>query len=435
MKTNIKITLLVVGIIIAASCSKDDDKKEYEEVMEVAEVIEPKNEAPAATVLVTPEDTAELISEKPTLTWEAATDPESDTVVYDIYMGASADRLSLASENLSDTSYEIETSLEKGADYFWQIKSKDAVGNTSDSEIFTFKTAFVTSNLLIESAPFSKRRFSTATVFNEEIWLIGGEDESGTVLSDIWKSSDGITWTLVTEDAAFGPRNGHATIVFDNKIWVYNGSDGRILNTEIWSSEDGITWVLEENDTYWNRLPFNGQNLIRMFVFDSKLWRFAAYNGLMGDVTNERNIWNSSDGKNWTLVSENHGFDVKYGMGVIPFQGKLIGIDLERVESTNIDKIRVSTDGISWDLVSEDLPFKIGNFSDAIVKDNRLYVIAGTENRELWFTEDGIAWQKAIQERGFSTRSAYATVVFDNKIYVVAGGTFRDVYNEVWVID
>lgn len=420
--------------LLVMNCKKDDDP-----VIKIpVEVIEnpiAENSAPTSPLLVLPEENSTLNSISPTLNWEASTDPENETIRYDVFLGTNQNSLAIMVSDLETTEYEIVSNLEKGTTYYWNVVATDEKGNSTSSELFNFVTEFITVNPLTQNAAFSKRSFSSTTVFKDKIWVIGGKDESDTILSDIWSSPDGLNWTLETDASPFGPINAQSVIVFNNKMWMYSGYNNGLLNNKIWSTEDGINWVEETNDTMWNRVPFYGQNATTMFIFDNMIWRFAAYDGSTGDLTTERNIWNSSDGKNWTLVSENHGFDQKYGMEVIPFQGKLIGIEGSTLSSNKFTKIWQSSNGIDWEVIAENLPFEFGYYSEAQILDDKLYMTAGGGYSELWFTEDGINWQQAIQEKEYPSRYANATVVFQNKIHIVGGGTHTDAYNDVWTLE
>ncbi|MFK7811490.1 MAG: kelch repeat-containing protein [Maribacter sp.] len=438
MKPFKKICTMILAVSLVISCKKDDG---IDQPLIIAEIPEPQpdpeseNGAPTLAVLTLPTHEATLQSTEPHIEWEAAIDPENELLTYHLFLGKEGTILSPIAENLETTTFEITSNLEKGIAYSWFVETNDINGNSSKSETFNFTTEHIDVTLVTENAAFSKRSFSSTTVFNDKIWVIGGKDESDNVLSDIWSSTDGLNWTLVTDVAPFGPINAQSVIVFNNKMWMYSGSNGVILNNKIWSSEDGINWVQETNDSMWNTVPFYGQNATTMFVFDDKIWRFAAYFGSIGDLTEERYIWNSSDGRNWTLVSENHGFDKKYGMEVIPFKNKLIGIEGSNFNSEKFTKIWESSNGIDWEVIAEDLPFNFGSYTEAQVLNDKLYITAGSGYDELWFTEDGSNWQKATAEKKYPLRYANHSVKFNNKIYIVGGGSHTDSYNDVWVIE
>ena len=434
MKFNKLFTIAIIGLMVS-NCKKDDDPIEIIKD-EVTEVPTPENEPPSSPVLEAPNQDEELTSLHPILSWQNSTDPENDNIYYDVFLGPTEGDLTNIISDLEINEYEITTDLEKGTTYYWKVVVTDEKGNSGESELFNFTTEHITVNLITESATFSKRNFSTVTVFKDKMWLIGGKDESETALSDIWSSTDGISWTLETNAAPFGTIAGHSTIIFNNKMWLYSGAGNEYLNDRIWSTEDGLNWVQEENDSFLNTVPFYGQFATTMFVFEDKIWRFAAYWGPLGDLTDERYIWNSSDGKNWTLISENHGFDYKYGMEVIPFKGKLIGIEGKSYVDNTYTKVRESSNVTDWEVLEIDRPFLTGDFSEAQVLNDKLFITAGSGySSALWFTENGRSWQKAASNIKYPVRHANCSVVFNDKIYIVGGGNFIEKYNDVWVIE
>lgn len=417
------------------SCQKDDDAMQDIEKEQVTETPEMENLAPSTAILTEPLDNSELQSLSPLLQWTEAIDQDGDALKYKVMLGTTEHSFLPVATDINSLEYQLETPLEKGVDYYWKVVATDAEGNESTSDIFTFKTEYISINLLLAEADFSKRKSATTTVFNNKIWVIGGQDQSGNVLEDIWSSTDGLNWTLELANAPFGKRRDHYTIVFKDKMWVYSGSNGTSLNADIWSTSDGINWIKETNDSAWDTLPFYGQSHTTMFIHEDKIWRLAAYDGAIGDLTTERYIWNSSDGKNWNLVSENHGFDSKYGMAVVSFQGRLIGLEGVNIGTNKYTKIWESIDGVNWTLIDESLPFELGFYTDAVVNQNRLYITGGSQYDELWYTDDGINWNKAIEDRGFSIRWAKSSIVLNDKIYIIGGGFNSNYYNDVWELE
>ena len=52
-------------------------------------------------------------------------------------------------------------------------------------------------------------------------------------------------WVRLTEHAAFSPRDTAEGVVFTGKMWLSNGYvTGGTLAKDLWSSSDGVTWTL-----------------------------------------------------------------------------------------------------------------------------------------------------------------------------------------------
>jgi dihydrofolate reductase len=149
-------------------------------------------------------------------------------------------------------------------------------GNSGGNEVWSSTNgATWTEETAGSSAKFSARHSHTSVVFDDKMWVIGGNGSSR--LNDVWKSTNGVTWTTATDSAAFSVRNGHTSVVFDNKMWVIGGNDGDGKN-DVWSSADGITWTYEIKPAnfparYWHT----------SVVFDDKVWVLSG-EVLKGDV-------------------------------------------------------------------------------------------------------------------------------------------------------
>lgn len=95
---------------------------------------------------------------------------------------------------------------------------------------------------LISRAPFRARHVNETVVFENKIWVIGGFGFDDTMypilLDDVWNSLDGKNWKQVTISSPFGPRMEHKSFVFNNMIWVIGGQCGtfpdQIPKNDIW---------------------------------------------------------------------------------------------------------------------------------------------------------------------------------------------------------
>ena len=55
------------------------------------------------------------------------------------------------------------------------------------------------------------------------MWIIGGDANQGHYQNDIWNSENGRHWEKVIDSVPWAPRVLHYTVVFDDKIWVIGG--------------------------------------------------------------------------------------------------------------------------------------------------------------------------------------------------------------------
>lgn len=161
----------------------------------------------------------------------------------------------------------------------------------------------------IEHAPWEARTHYAGLVYQNKIWIFGGEGLTDT-LKDVW-SFDGTTWehfdhdlsTPEIEDAPWTERSGHKSVVFNNKVWL-TGRSADYTTNDFWSF-DGTTWEHFDNDTSaagiqdlpWPHYRWEGV----MTVYENKIWFMGGWQGPFGAI-NE--VW-SFDGTTW----ENFDYD------------------------------------------------------------------------------------------------------------------------------
>jgi len=56
-------------------------------------------------------------------------------------------------------------------------------------------------------------------------------------------SSDGGNWTLVTPDGGFEPRFKHTTTSYEGLIWLVGGNNNKTNLNDIWNSSNGKDWT------------------------------------------------------------------------------------------------------------------------------------------------------------------------------------------------
>lgn len=127
-----------------------------------------------------------------------------------------------------------------------------------------------------------KRFFYHPFVFENKIWIIGGEDKN-TKYSDIWNSEDGINWTKQKENLPFGKRSGSQIVTLKNTLYL--------LDNDVWSSIDGLNWQKITDEIVINEKIFG----YSAQVFDNKIWLIGCNRN--GQFSSQ--VLFSSDGKNW----------------------------------------------------------------------------------------------------------------------------------------
>jgi N-acetylneuraminic acid mutarotase len=162
-----------------------------------------------------------------------------------------------------------------------------------------------------------KRSGQTMIVYHDRLWLFGGathaaQDRStDTFLNDVWVSDDGLAWTEVTNAAAWSPRDYAGVMVFNDELYLVGGQG----QADVWRSSNGRDWTqLVAHATWKPRHDY------ARLVFNGKLWVFG---GWAGKSTNARNdVWYSSDGVTWNRQAEHAPWAPRDPVAIV-FQDKI----------------------------------------------------------------------------------------------------------------
>jgi hypothetical protein len=238
------------------------------------------------------------------------------------------------------------------------------------------------------NAEFSPRYAHTVAVFGDKIWIIGGEDDDG-AKNDVWFSDDGINWKLATSSAGFSPRLAHAAVVFDEKMWVVGGSVpnelGEVMESDVWYTTNGVTW------TQATASPgFDGRFFHYGFVFDNKMWIM----GGLDRLEYKNDIWSSMDGFTWVKEADDvDAVRTHLHCGVNVFDNKIWIIGGTELNDGNpADNIKndvlFSRDGITWQEVTDDAPFSTRVLAASAVFENKLWILGGLDTsgilKDVW---------------------------------------------------
>ena len=151
---------------------------------------------------------------------------------------------------------------------------------------------------------FSRRSQHAAVALNNELYLIGGYDGTN-ALNDVWKSTDGQSWTRVLTDTPNPPstqlsrRLRHEAVALGDELYLIGGNDRTNFFNDVWKSTDGKSWTRVLTDTLSPKsTQFSRRNLHATVVLGNALYLIGGYDG-----TNFFNdVWKSTDGKSWTRV-------------------------------------------------------------------------------------------------------------------------------------
>jgi hypothetical protein len=131
MKTFKKSVGMVLMVLLAA-CTKDDAPPSQE--------THPENRPPRNFGLISPVQDELNEQPSPVFSWNTATDPDGDTVSYDLYLDTAEVPQTLIAEGLNTATFALEEHLDFETEYHWKVIAKDGKGAETESEIGSFTT-------------------------------------------------------------------------------------------------------------------------------------------------------------------------------------------------------------------------------------------------------------------------------------------------------
>lgn len=97
------------------------------------------------------------------------------------------------------------------------------------------------------NAPWTARRYHQMVSFNNKLWVIGGTDNHNNGFNDVWSSTDGVNWTQVVANAPWTARGQHQVVVANGYMWLTGGwsyvNGNMTYFNDVWKSSNGVTWT------------------------------------------------------------------------------------------------------------------------------------------------------------------------------------------------
>jgi hypothetical protein len=168
--------------------------------------------------------------------------------------------------------------------------------------------------------------------------LVGGRSDNAILQSD-----DGNNWAQV-DVAAFPARNDAGGGSLGGKLFIMGGTSGTRSFNDVWSSSDGIAWTLVTDGAQWPMRSAFG-----CVVFKGKLWVLG---GLDQNLQPLGDVWSSSDGATWapvTAAGARWSARSSPAMGV--FRDRLWLFGGRPAAGTVAGDLWASDDGMTWTLI------------------------------------------------------------------------------------
>ncbi len=289
----------------------------------------------------------------------------------------------------------------------------EAGGNTND----IWSTSNMTTwNQILSNDPNTGSRwsprglFNSAVYFQDKLWVLGNKDDPAGS-NDIWSSSDGITWTQMG-NGPWSARDTHSVAVFNNKLWILggqssNGTSFYQLN-DVWSSSDGINWNQATSNAPWTPRANSAS-----VVFNNKLWILGGTNN---NGANYGDVWSTANGINWTQENINAFLPRGYHTATV-FNGKIWVMGGFATGSTTFDIVS-SSDGVVWTTTGTPGPWGYRSGHSVVVQNNKMWLLGGAGQGgvsalrgDIWSTTDGTNWIQEVASAPWPPRFYQSAVV------------------------
>jgi len=236
------------------------------------------------------------------------------------------------------------------------------------------------------------RHYAGYVVFQDRMWIVGGDPNQGHYQHDVWNSADGKAWTRVNKDrdVPWGPRACPLVYAFKDRIWLMGGQTipqfapaPEIFYDDIWNSADGIRWErVVPKGRSWSARGFIGGSV----VFKDRMWILGGGTYDTPATPQRRfynDVWSSADGATWECHLEHASWAPRQMHEVAVFDDKLWVLE-------------------GWD---------------------------GKQNRkDVWCSADGVHWRE-LPDTPWAPRHAASVFVYRDALWVVAGNNME---SDVW---
>jgi hypothetical protein len=240
------------------------------------------NIPPLAASSPSPANNATGISLSPTLSWSCS-DPDGDTLTYDVYFGTVSNPTTLVSSGQSDTTFS-ESGLNNGTTYYWKIVAKDSKGATTQGSIWNFNTISPTP---VELTAFSAKLISSFTV--QLNWSTATEVNNYGF--DIERSSDINAWQKIGFVSGAGNSNSPKSYSFKDSPTGGSLFNYRLKQIDVgggFKYYDPVSISLAElNEPQLlqnSPNPFNPSTIIKFYIPSSSNVTIKIYNILGREI-------------------------------------------------------------------------------------------------------------------------------------------------------
>ncbi|HUO58280.1 MAG TPA: protease pro-enzyme activation domain-containing protein [bacterium] len=259
------------------------------------------------------------------------------------------------------------------------------------------------------------------------MWLFGTYTVMGGPVGGVWYSSDGSSWTQAPQNASQSTvfannntagRNHEGIVVFNGKIYVIGGySSGGSVLSDVWNSSDGVTWnQVTSSPVFGHRTDFG------LVVYNNKMWLIGGASTLTpNDAKND--VWYTTDGVNWCQATASAAFTPRTGLGAVVLNNQIYVLGGQAAytyppacnSNGAFGDVWTSTDGVNWTQVTPSAAFPAGAGYNSVVCGNAMWVLSGNG---VWVSTNGSNWIQTNYATAFNAAGAPKPISFNNGVWM-----------------
>jgi len=283
------------------------------------------------------------------------------------------------------------------------------------------------------------------------LFILGGwtydepyNGEAATV-SEVWRSSDATTWELLG-NAPWPGRHGAGWVVHNDKMFVVSGD----LFSDIWSSSDGLSWN-RDGETQ----PFGGRYTPNVASFNGYLYLYGGMTWTPGNCPSPKvcnavgfdDTWKSLDGRNWIKVGDApwQGRALVHGSAVS--RGKLFVIGGGLKASVNqptgqtvkeFYDVWSTVDGVNWVRETEDFGIPPRTHFSVLGTNEGCYLSDGSVgtqanvSSDVFFAEDCAHFALIPDKSPMQGRHASSMIMFNGSLLIFGGPPTDHPGRDIW---
>jgi hypothetical protein len=117
------------------------------------------------------------------------------------------------------------------------------------------------------------------------------------------------------------PRDSQGEVAFGGQLWMMGGWFGSIERPprDVWCSSNGKNWQLVTDQAGWRHSDFP-----MSVVFQGRMFMMGGWkDGRLPTCGASNEVWCSSNGKNWTQLTSGAAWSPRLSGGITVFDGKI----------------------------------------------------------------------------------------------------------------